>query len=456
MRLKRFETALTNLYESSVRDEKLDNFVQIKVLSSNSFDDCMKLINEHKLYKLGLNLFRENTDRIKKILIALGNSLMEENRPSTALAVFLSTDPPFLDGATRAARGAHDWRCYFSLLDAKDEERPTNREEYRTERRRQAAREIANEITTSNFSLSTKRQAYSDASRILVDYGDDLIGAVDCLTTAEVWSEGYRIANLHCRQDLMNKCIDSAIGFAHTSLDTFVERVDEFKDANTKYAEVLKLRKQTVYLQGPEQASDEEETGSLFSAASNVSNTSLQSNMSSSSTCSNVSSVISIKSANTFSMTGEQKGDRHRSKFNKGKKQKKRNRKRKPKNKRGSEEELQGLIGMLKSSCPDSYYAATITETINFLVVVQKLPLAQELFSAYNCMSDSIEESIVERMQIMKREKAEAELLTRSEGNQHELNHILVDLPSEKIVDGLSCSQLAINLSEFFGVLSNN
>jgi len=458
MRLKRFEMALTNLYESSVRDEKLDNFVQIQNLNSNSFDDCMKLIDEHKLYKLGLNLFRENTARIKKILIALGNCLMEEKRPSTALAVFLSTDPPFLDGATRAARGAHDWRCYFSLLDAKDKEIATNHEDYRTERRRQAAREIANEITTSNFSLSTKRQAYSDASRILLDYGDDLIGAVDCLTTAEVWSEGYRIANLHSRQDLMNKCIDSATGFAQTSLDTFVERVEEFKDANMRYAEVLKLRKQTVYLEGPEQADEAEETGSLFSAASNASNTSLQSNMSSSSACSNMSrsSVISVKSVNTFSMTGEQKGDRHRSKFNKGKKQKKRNRKRKPKKKRGSEEELQGLIGMLKSSCPDSYYAATITETIKFLVVVQKLPLAQELFNAYNCMSDSIEESKVERIKIMKREKAEAELLTRSEGNQHELNHFLVDIPSEKIVDALSCSQLAISLSQFFGLLSNN
>ncbi|OEU20470.1 IKI3-domain-containing protein, partial [Fragilariopsis cylindrus CCMP1102] len=190
MRLKRFDTALTNLYQSG-----------------NSFEDCMQLINDHKLYKLGLNLFRADTDKTKTILIALGNSLMEEKRPSTALAVFLSTDPPYIDGAIRAARGAHDWRCYFSLLDAEDNERSTDQEEYRIERRRQAAREIANEITTSNYSSKTKRKAYSDASRILMDYGDDLIGAVDCLITAECWSEGYRVANLHSRQDLTNKCI---------------------------------------------------------------------------------------------------------------------------------------------------------------------------------------------------------------------------------------------------------
>ena len=458
MRLKRFETALTNLYQSSIEDEKLDNFDQIKISSGNSFEDCMQLINDHKLYKLGLNLFRADTDKTKTILIALGNSLMEEKRPSTALSVFLSTDPPYIDGAIRAARGAHDWRCYFSLLDAEDNEGPTNQEEYRIERRRQAAREIANEITTSNYSSKTKRKAYSDASRILVDYGDDLIGAVDCLITAECWSECYRVANLHSRQDLMNKCIDSAIVFARTSLDDFVERVEEFQTANTKYAKVLNLRKQAVHLLGPEpDALDEEETGSLFTAASNASNMSLRSNMSSSSNTSNVSrqSVISIKTANTFSMIGEQKGDRHRSKFNKGKKHKNRNKNKanKKKKRAGSEEELQGLVGMLKSTCPDSDYAAAIIETINFLMVVQNYPLAQELYTAYNRMCTSIEESKVDRLQNTKKEKAEAELLTRFHGDQNELNHILVDLPAEKIVDALSCAQLTTSLSDFFEFL---
>jgi hypothetical protein len=383
---------------------------------------------------------------------------MEEKRPSTALSVFLSTDPPYIDGAIRAARGAHDWRCYFSLLDAEDNDGPTNQEEYRIERRRQAAREIANEITTSNYSSKTKRKAYSDASRILVDYGDDLIGAVDCLITAECWSECYRVANLHSRQDLMNKCIDSAIVFARTSLDDFVERVEEFQTANTKYAKVLNLRKQAVHLLGPEpDALDEEETGSLFTAASNASNMSLRSNMSSSSNTSNVSrqSVISIKTANTFSMIGEQKGDRHRSKFNKGKKHKNRNKNKanKKKKRAGSEEELQGLVGMLKSTCPDSDYAAAIIETINFLMVVQNLPLAQELYTAYNRMCTSIEESKVDRLQNTKKEKAEAELLTRFHGDQNELNHILVDLPAEKIVDALSCAQLTTSLSDFFEFL---
>ena len=60
----------------------------------------------------------------------------------------------------------------------------------------------------------------------------------------------------------------------------------------------------------------------------------------------------------------------------------------------------------------------------------------------------------MDRIQNTKKEKVEAELLTRSDGDQNELNHILVDLPAEKIVDALSCAQLTTSLSDFFEFLS--
>ena len=257
----------------------------------------------------------------------------------------------------------------------------------------------------------------------------------------------------------MKKCIDSAVAFAHTSLGDFEDRVEEFEKTNTKYFEVLKLRKQNIYTQGPDAvASDGEETGSLFSAASTMSNMSLRSASStstSSSIGSNVSSVISVKTANTFSMTGGKNGDRHRSKFNKGKKQKKKGRKKKPRRKPGSVEELQGLVGVLKSTCPDSDYGASITETIEFLMLAQNLELARELFNAYNRMRESIEKSRLERIEKATKEKEKASEMTRSHGADHDLNHILVDLPIEKVVDAMSCVELATNLSDFFDFLPN-
>ena len=324
MRLKRFDLALKNLYESNTRNEDLDCLTQYQISSSNTFEDCMNLMNEHKLHKLGLVLFRADIERTRTILIALANSLMEQRQHSTALTVYLSTEPPDIEGAMRAAKSAHDWKCYFSLFESIGDDEPMNQKEFRIEKRRQAAREIANDIITSGFSSQSRRQASLDASQLLLDYGDDVIGAVDCLTSQQCWSDAYRISTRHSRKDLMKKCIDSAIAYAHECLGNFDDRTEEFEKTNSKYFEVLKLRKQNVYIQGPDPAaSDGDETGSLFSVASNMSNMSLRSTSSTSSSSSigsNVSSVISIKTANTFSMTGGKNGDRHRSKFNKGKK----------------------------------------------------------------------------------------------------------------------------------------
>ena len=155
-------------------------------------------------------------------------------------------------------------------------------------------------------------------------------------------------------------------------------------------------------------------------------------------------------------MAGAQKGGRHRSKLSKGKKQKKSGRKRKARRKPGSEEELQGLVGILKSSVPDSNYAATITETIHFLLLVQNLTLAEELFTAYNLMCESIEESKKDRMENTRKEKIEATLLKHSCGDHDELTNILVDLPVEKEIDTLSCARLAKSIFDSFDFLHTN
>jgi hypothetical protein len=41
----------------------------------------------------------------------------------------------------------------------------------------------------------------SNVARILQDYGDDLIGAVDMLLQGEYWSEGHRITLLLYTQE---------------------------------------------------------------------------------------------------------------------------------------------------------------------------------------------------------------------------------------------------------------
>jgi hypothetical protein len=148
-------------------------------------------------------------------------------------------------------------------------------------------------------------------------------------------------------------------------------------------------------------------------------------------------------------MTGDDGINRHRSKFNKGKK-KKPKKKRKPKRKPGSIEELNGLVQTLRLCCPKDDYAFCIAETLQFLIFANQVPVATELFNAYQSTINSIEESRDKRIELTAKEKSQAEQVTRVEGEQDDGNFVLIELLIEKEMDEISCAKLPESLCKVF------
>ena len=455
MRLKRYDSALRNLFESQKAEEALVGFESEEkdtIPFGNTFDDCMSLIEKETLHRLALQLYHDDTAKTRVILISLGNSLVAENKPDSALCAFLAAVPPALDEAKHAARAARDWRTFFALLEPCDAEVT---DENMIEQRRQMARDVAREIVSKETEISTisKQKLHLDAARILLDYGHDLLGAVDILVNAQCWDEAHRIASSYHRSDLLKKCIDGAMEFAHDSMDTFVEKQDGFESTIKRYSDILLLRKKNASEEG-RIADEADESGSLFSAASNMSNMSLQSGASTSSTGSATSSIISVKTATTFSMTNNDNLHRHRSKFNKGKTKAKK--KQKIRRKPGSQEELTSLVFALKGCCPNLEYAGIVSETIRYLLRVQQLTIASEVYKRYNTMRDYIAKIQGDRIERTRLAKLEAEKRSRGmrEEYQQDDAHVLIELPEEKEVDDLCCAPLERSLVEFFGYLS--
>eukprot|EP00980_Cylindrotheca_fusiformis_P013788 scaffold3556_cov190-Cylindrotheca_fusiformis.AAC.23 len=448
VRLKRFELALRNLFASYINQEDTACVLTESKSAGNTFENCLTLIDEHSLHQLGLELFKDDDEKRRLIFIALGENLMRQQMFQTALSVFLAAEPPHLDGAKQAARAAGDWRCFFSLANNEDIDESPDAMEIKVEQRRQLAREVAKDLVKDVGSQASQKRtaAYTGAARILLDYGDDVFGAVDMLLKGECWQNAHRVAKLHSRQDLIKKCIDAATSYAYDAMDDFEDKSATFATTTDKYAEVLKLRKKNVFFEGPDPVNELDETGSLFSVASQYSNMSLQS---SASMVSNVSSVISVKTATTFTMTGDDGINRHRSKFNKGKK-KKPKRKRKERRKPGSIEELNGLVQTLRLCCASSDFASTVAETIQYLIFVKQLPLATQLFTRYRAMIFSIETSRRERVQATAKERADAQQTERMDGEQDETNYVLIELPIEREMDGLRCAELPECLVNFF------
>lgn len=440
VKLKRWESALTNLYKSGVPEFSLTNSIEF---SEEHFHKCMKFIEEHKLHQRGLELFVNYPQWHNQIIISLGERLLRENKAQLSLSVFLTASPKYLDGVRRAARACGDYKTFFAYFDGED---------LTDEMKKEVSNDIAKEVASGKGGLLGRREGFAAGARILLDYCQDVYGAIEMLMSAEMWFEARRLALLHDAKDMQIFIVDAAVTYAKTCLSDFESRGEKFVEANERYAKVLVIRRE-ARIAGIDVSEDanNDETGSLFSLASNASNSSVRTNMSASSVGSlaSVSSVISAGTVSSFSVINNQESTRHKSKFNnigRKKKKKKATRRERIGTKPGSEEELKNLVWSLKGSIVDMEYSSIISETIQFLSQVDKVAVAIELYQAYGVLEALVVKSLNDRIEHDNRTRAEDEVKARKEGQPYEK----VMLECEDEVNQLRCAKLPQVLSDMF------
>ena len=446
IRLKRFENALRNLFESGQKRETLDGIEPVKLndsvapLSSvgNEFEHCMMLIENHRLHGVGLELYGKDPDKKRLIMLSLGENLLKESKADGALTVFLASEPVDIEQAKRAARACKDWKCFFTLSCQTEQ----NGHQSEKDLRESTAREISEGIALTSENQYNCQDDFGDAARMLLDYCDDVDGAVDMLTKGWLWQEGCRVSTLHGRMDLVQHCVEAAVSFAETMQSDLEERKSAFREANSNYEEALERRKEAIRSGGAmEDQFAAAETGSLFSAASNASNLSLQSTASTDS----LSSVISIKSANSFSISGSEVDSRHRSKFNPmGGKKKKKKKKQGKKNRiqPGSPEDLRVAFDALRGNCVNDDLSKVISQTLQFLSQIGgEIELAKAFFKSYTDLCDAIQLSHTARDE------------ARKSSQLAELHQVPVHLPVEEEVSGLACPKLSDSIYDVFILL---
>jgi len=453
--LKRYESALSNLHLSFAHGESLNSIEPTEdKIFGNSFSQCLKLMEKHKLHRLGLQLYHQNSEKRSQIMKSLGKHLLKQGKSQVALSVFLSVKPPDLDGAKQAARHCGDWKYFFTLSSLKSSSETDSILNY------QLVHEIADEIAEGKSGVS-RREALLDASRILLDYGSDVAGSIEFLTLAEMWSEGFRTATQYSRDDLAKKVTDAAVSYASSRLSEFEERNLAFENKSLRYVDVLKIRKQVLKDSGLDEGDmiQGDDNGSLFSVASTSSlfstaSTGSVESVGSVGSIASISSVISLGSQSTFTMTSELDRDKHKSKFNNiGKKKKKKKKSRRNPGSRkirpGSEEELQSLVESLELACVKTDYAYIVGDTILFLSQVGHIDLSQQLFNSYEALRKSIESLQTKRIEESIMECLEIERKARREG----IEETPITLKCEARVDALQCEQLSTVLNDLFSFL---
>ena len=447
IRLKRFPEALRNLARSSSDGEDAGEGMCVE----NTFRDSLALIKKQKLHQLGLELFPQRQQK-REILIDLSEQLLLSGEDDHALTVLLTVpEPSPRDLILKAARSCHDWRTLFSYL-VPAENDPENGTLSFVNQARDIAEGMAAKAATANQSL--RREILSDAARIMLDYGDDPVEAVDFLLQAELWSEGFRVAILRGTPALAKKCTDAAVGWAQTAIDDLSERVSSFESAMCRYVEVLGIRKE-AYLKGedipPSVNAQGDESGSLFSASSQVSHFTAASRATASSTGSSasLSTVISVASENSsFSLSGADHVNRHKSKYNligqKMGKQKKKKGKGRTKVIPGSERELEGLVDTLESSCLDSTTSQSFAECIIFLSRTGNASFAANMYEIYQKSVNRIGGYQEDRLRNEPKVKYKMREINGRENFEH---------PLERKVQALRCEELPVFVHRLFQIL---
>ncbi|GAX09682.1 elongator complex protein 1 [Fistulifera solaris] len=443
MRLKNYDAALRNLAKSLNEGE---NLVEVTKYHEdecpevgNNVEDCMQLIEKHDLYRQGLELFQDPQSS-RTILIALGDDLMKQKRFDMALNVFLTVTPLDVERAKSAAKACRDWKTLFSIS-------PINEEDFSQERKMILAGEMAENLSFASESESgaTRRQKLNDAATILYDYGNDVSGAVEFLLRAELWFEAQRLSVKHSLDH--RRVMDAVIAYTHKTIEDLEEKASTFPTTLERYSAVVQIRREAVASGEVDHLeNDPDENGSLFTTASTtVSNASMRST----GTSTSLSSVISVKTATTFSLSGADEHYRHKSKFNQlgFKKKKKRKSKGSTKVRPGSQAELDDLVGTLRSSCLDPFYAETIGDTICFLFRNGQIVLARILFTRYSTLHTTVTTALSQRQEAEETARRAYESRVRREGFD---GRPWIRLELEQEVDKLMVPSLPPTIADFF------
>jgi len=431
VKLLRHECALRNLVKSFEVAETCTDPATEEVLS-NSFDDCLGLIEKYELHKLALELFSDRK-LCHRILQSLGDSLSRDRKYELALSVFMSIDPVDTARAMAAARACGDWRAYFSL---REENRNAELEAFH-------AKSIADEFVQKAESSFDKRKLYHTAAQIALDYASDAGMAVECLMQAKMWDECYRVATMNSLPT--GRCVEAAVAFAHDTIGDLEERSNIFKVKAARFDVIVQLRKQAIEA-GEAEHFDEvamttvNDTDSLFSTTSTTASNASARSVSS---VGSLSSVISAKSTSSFTLTGSEMDDRYgknKRKKKKGDKSKrKRDKGKSSKIRPGSHAELLDVVQTLKVNVVDDGYRDLISETLTFLVRYRKMALAQSVYATFVGFQKLVITLRDERIESTRKTMLQYESQIQREGAHIQPPMVLT---SEKEVNTFQCAEL--------------
>ncbi|GBB99437.1 hypothetical protein RclHR1_03520017 [Rhizophagus clarus] len=174
--LNRYEKALYNL----------------SLAGENYFEQCLKYLQEHQLYKSAINIFANDNEKYKRVMEIYGNYLSEKsNFEEAGLAYILAGNKL---NALEAYKNSEAWREALTIA---------HELKYSSDDLFLLSKELSER-------LADKRQ-YQEAAQILLDYTKQPEDAVVLLNKGHHWKEAIRISYMYDRADLIETNVKPSV-----------------------------------------------------------------------------------------------------------------------------------------------------------------------------------------------------------------------------------------------------
>jgi elongator complex protein 1 len=236
MHLKRYDSALKHLMNAANDEALAENGASevTKEESKELFQQALKLAQEHSLLRLLLQLTQGKPELRRQVHIAAGEELEQRGKHEDAALAFIAAGD--LEKALRAYRLGGQWRQALGLA-------------ARLGREPEKIQAMAARLASDLADLHN----YAHAAQILIEYCNDIPGAISSLAEGGEWTECVRVAYARGRPELVESKIAPAAAMAASRILT---NLSEDCGRIEKYSARLKeLRQKRVALSAAVQLS---------------------------------------------------------------------------------------------------------------------------------------------------------------------------------------------------------
>ncbi|XP_071794308.1 elongator complex protein 1-like isoform X2 [Asterias amurensis] len=214
------------------------------------FMECVKLVTEHKLYSVALDLFDRGSERYKVLATEYGSYLQGKNRYADAALVLTLCDQ--WEMALQMHSKAGQWQQAFCMA---------TRLNYAPDQLAQMSRDLAVYLTG--------HRRHAEAASVLIEYANDTEEAVSVLIDGGHWEEALRLMYKHKREDIIETNLKPALVEKCSGTLTSIE---EFTTTFSRYKQRLAVvRENKLRMQQEEDAGDFNDMGGdLYSDTSSI------------------------------------------------------------------------------------------------------------------------------------------------------------------------------------------